>query len=212
MRRLFAKAALIAVAVATSACTVTFDQVNGTGNPILTSLTVTEGGQTTVWTSGHFHAIGSTGICAFSGCVASTTVYLQEEAGSLGQPINMARAGGFSLTSFLVAQPFNDDAAAAAGGFPNAVTVRVVGNFLAGGTTVGTCAIPNTGFGTCTLPGTFTGLASATFSGLTAAGGAGGIAIDTVAFSPADSATSGADRVEYSLAPAEAGPDPNRSN
>ena len=186
MRRRFASATVLGFTVVISACTITFDGVNGTGNPILTTLTVTEQGQTAVFTSGHFHAIGSPNICLFGGCIDNGTVYIQEEAGGLGQPINMAMSNGSTLTlfNFQVAQPYNDDAAAAAGGFPNATTVRVVGNLATGGTVVTTCPIPTTGFGQCTVPGTFTNLRSVTFSGLTAAGGPGGISIDNISYLP----------------------------
>jgi len=186
MRRRLASATVFVVTVAVSACTITFDGVNGTGNPILTTLTVTEQGQTVVFSSGHFHAVGSPATCSFGGCVDNGTVYIQEEAGSLGQPISMAMSNGSTLTlyGFQVAQPYNDDAAAAAGGFPNATTVQIVGNVATGGTVTATCPIPTTGFGQCTLPGTFTNLTRVIFSGLTATGGTGGISIDNISYLP----------------------------
>jgi hypothetical protein len=206
MKRLLGGVALMVLAVAGSACTVTVDGVNGTGNPILTTLTVVEQGQTVTFTSGHFHAIGDPGICLFGGCVSNGTVYLAEEAGSLGLPINMAKVGGFNLYSFQVAQMFNDDAAAAAGGFPNAVTVRVVGNLTGGGSVTAFCPIPNTGFAQCTLPGTFANLRSATFSGLTAGGGAAGLGIDSISYLPlAFGVSTDEDGFEATLAPSESG-------
>jgi hypothetical protein len=215
MRHVLVGVALMVVAVAGSACTVTFDGVNGAGNPLLTTLSVTEQGQTLVFTSGHFHAIGDTTLCLFSGCVSDGTVYIMEEAGVLGQPINMSRAGGFNLLSFQVAQPFIDDVAAANGGFPNATTVIIVGHLTAGGTVTATCPIPTTGFGNCSLPGSFSNLASATFSGTTATGGTGGIAIDTITYLPGSgpSAATAAEEDGFEATPAASEPgDPASPN
>jgi hypothetical protein len=214
MRHVLVGVALMVVAVAGSACTVTFDGVDGTGNPQLSTLSVTEQGQTVVFTSGHFHAIGDTSICLFSGCVTGSGVYIMEEAGVLGQPINMSRAGGFNLLSFQVAQPFNDDVAAANGGFPNATTVVIVGNLSAGGTVTATCPIPTTGFGNCSLPGSFSNLASATFSGTVAGGGTGGIALDNITYLPGSgpsTATAEEDGFEATPAASESG-DPASPN
>lgn len=202
MRRKLIGATLIVAAVVMSGCIVTFDGVNGAGNPILTTLTVTEQGETTVFTSGHFHAMGDSSICLFGGCVSNGTVYLAEEAGSLGQPINMRVSGStFTLFALQVAQQFNDDAAAAAGGFPNATTLHLVGT-TAGGTVQANCAIPNTGFGTCSAPG-FSNLTSVTFSGLTASGGAGAIAIDSIQFLPGGAAATS--EVNFSSVTQESG-------
>ena len=212
MRRRLARATVFVSAVAVSACMITFDGVNGVGNPILTTLTVTEQGQTVVFTSGHFHAIGSPNICSFGGCPNNGTVYIWEEAGSLGLPINMARSDGgtFSLLGFQAAQPFNDCAAAAAGGFPCATTVRVVGNLATGGTVGFACPIASSTFTQCTPPGTFTNLRSVTFSGSTATGGTGGIAIDNIMHLPGGGPTTTSsldddDGISVTVAASEAG-------
>ena len=182
MKHVLSAAMLILLAASMSACTITFDDVPGTGNPTLTSLTT----QGYTFTSTHFHAVGEPLLCKFGGCVDNGTVYINEEAGGIGGPITMTSATGanFTLTGFAGAQPFLDDAAAAAGGFPNATTVRVVGTLAGGGTVSASFALPDTGFQTFTLPSTFTNLSSATFSGLTASGGAGGIALDNIGFIP----------------------------
>src|SRR5215510_7853183 len=124
MKCLLSTALFIILAASMSACTVTFDGMAGADDPTpLTSLTITEQGNTFIFTSEHFHAMAQPE-CLFGGCVANSTVYIAEEAGSLGRPITMTREGGapFTLTSFAGAQMFVDDAAAAAGGFPNATT------------------------------------------------------------------------------------------
>ena len=190
MTRLLCKAALVAVAVAGSACTMTFDGVNGTGNPTFYHLVVNEQGQSLAFDSTHdigFQVVGQPAICQFGGCVDNGTVYIAQQTmvGASGEGIiEMLRNGPLSLSSFEVAQLFLDDATAAAAEFPNATTVVVVGQFLGGETVQTTCPVPDTGFATCTVPSSFANLVRVRFTGLAAAGGAGAIAIDNISYSP----------------------------
>jgi hypothetical protein len=168
------------------ATTVTFDSVPSVGNPILTTLT-TEG---FTFTSGHFHTIDSPTIASFGGAVDNGTIYIWEEAGLLGLPITMADAGGqpFSLVSFDGAETFLDPAAAAAGGYPVANQINVLGNLFGGGIVNtsfaldgiadGAGGIPD--FQSFVLPASFTNLASVTFSGALVTGAPGGIALDNI--------------------------------
>ena len=125
----------------------------------------------------------SPGICLFGGCTSGSTPYLAEEAGSLGRPITMTRPGGkaFELKSLSAAQNFNDDAAAAAGGFPNATAIYLVGTQAGGAQLTATLALPDTGFASYKLKD-FKKLESVTFYGNNA-GNTGGIAIDDIAVS-----------------------------
>ncbi len=168
------------------ATTVTFDSVPSVGNPILTSLTT----QGFTFTSGHFHTMDSPTIALFGGAVANGTIYIAEEAGSLGVPITMAEAGGqrFTLSSFDGAEMFLDPAAAAAGGFPNANQINVVGSLWGGGTV--SAMFPLDGiadgaggaadFQTFALPASFTNLTSVVFSGAVVTGLPGGISLDNI--------------------------------
>ena len=122
------------MAVPAIADPITFDSVASFGNPEISSLT-TEG---FTFSSGHFHTVDTPGLCAFGGCVPNmdgSTVYISEEAGSLASPITMFATSGspFLLNSFWGTKAFLDDAAALAGGFPNAGTIHVTGIFDGGG-------------------------------------------------------------------------------
>jgi hypothetical protein len=168
------------------ATTVTFDSVPSVGNPILTSLTT----QGFTFTSGHFHTIDSPTLASFGGDVANGTIYIAEEAGSLGLPITMADAGGqpFILSSFDGAEMFLNSAAAAAGGYPNANQINVVGSLWGGGTV--NTMFPLDGiadgvggaadFQTFVLPASFTNLTSVVFSGALVTGLPGGISLDNI--------------------------------
>ncbi len=168
------------------ATTVTFDSVPSGGNPILTSLTT----QGFTFTSGHFHTIDTPTMGSFGGDVANGTIYIAEEAGALGLPITMADAGGqpFTLSSFDGAEMFIDSAAAAAGGYPNANQINVVGNLSGGGTV--SAMFPLDGiadgvggaadFQTFTLPTSFKNLTSVTFSGALVTGLPAGISLDNI--------------------------------
>lgn len=168
------------------ALVITFNTVPSVGNPVVTVLT-TDG---YTFTSGHFHTVDSPGICVFGGCVDNGTIYISEEAGSLGLPITMARSDGtpFTLNGIDGAEVFIDSAAAIAGGFPNAFTLDLEGSLSGGGTLSisfaldglkdGAGGIPD--FQTFLLPPTWTGLASVTFSGTFLPGTAGGISLDNM--------------------------------
>jgi hypothetical protein len=180
MKRLLFTAMLIALAAVVSGCSITFDDVDGTGNPTLTTLTT----QGFTFTSDHFHAVGEPGLCDFGGCTDNGTVYIFEEAGGLGQPITMVSASGgtFDLLVFDGAQAFLDDAAAAAGGFPNATTVIVQATFSGGGTATQFFALDDEGFKT--FPLQTTGLESVRFSGSTDTGEPGAFALDNIVYVP----------------------------
>jgi hypothetical protein len=165
---------------------VTFNGVSSSGNPILTTLT-TEG---FTFTSGHFHSVDSPGTTGFGGAVDNGTIYIAEEAGSLGLPITMAAQSGqpFGLVSFDGAELWLDAAAAAAGGYPNASYINVLGNLSGGGTVNAQFTLDGIAdgaggaadFQTFALPGSFVNLASVVFSGAQVTGAPGGIALDNL--------------------------------
>ena len=163
--------------VSASAATITFDLVPSSGNPILTTLT-TDGFTVT---SGHFHTVDSPGIISFGGAVNNGTIYIGEEAGSLGLPMTLVQAlgGQFALTSIDGAKLFLGNAAAASGGFPNADTLNILGNLNGGGTVSASFSLANA-FQTFFLPGTFANLDSVVFSGSLFTGAPGGIALDNI--------------------------------
>ncbi len=155
--------AAIAAAVVTAgpamATTIDFNGVSSSGNPILTTLTT----QGFVFTSGHFHTVDDTGICSFGGCVAGDGIYLAVDGPTLGFPIVMTKDGGgtFSLDSADLAQMWNDDAAAAAGGFPNAADIEMTGS---NGDTV-TLSGASHSFQTLAAGGLLDNVTSVTFEG-----------------------------------------------
>lgn len=165
-------------AASAHAVVVTFDSVPGTGSPIITSLT-TDGFD---FTSSHFHRIDGPG-GSFGGVVANNTKYILEEAGNLGGPITMQLSSGgtFNLASFDGTKAFNDDADAAAGGFPNATQIVVDGVPSVGPAIQATFNLDGTSnFQPFVLPAGFTGLTSATFSGAVIGAAAGGISLDNI--------------------------------
>jgi hypothetical protein len=179
MKRLFLTGVLIALAAALSGCgVIDFEDVDGTGNPVLTTLT-TKG---FMFTSEHFHAVGEPGACDFGGCVDNGTVYILGEDRLLSTPITMRSASGapFSLFGFDGAQPFNDDAAAAAAGFPNASHIGVEGTFVGGGTETQFFALDDVGFKTFSFA--WSNLESVIFVGLLPPA-FGGWAIDNIQIS-----------------------------
>jgi hypothetical protein len=173
--------ALAVVSTPAWAAVIDFEGVPGVGNPIPGATLTVDGFD---FTSGHFHVIGSPGICQFSGCVTPVQ-YLLEEAGSLGLPITMTKSGGgtFSFDSFDADQPFIDSAAAAAGGFPNASIFDVFITFADASTTLlslGGDGVPS--FQTFGVG--LDNVVSAVFSGRSVTGGTGGIAIDNITVRP----------------------------
>ncbi len=172
--------ALAVVSTPAWAAVIDFESVPNTGNSIRSGTLTVDGFD---FTSGHFHII-DTLACLFGGCVPPTK-YIFEEAGPLGQPITMTRTGGgtFSFDLFDADQSFNDSAAAAAGGFPNASVFDVFITFGGGGTTL-------LSFGGDNAPSFQTfgvgldNVVSAVFSGRSVTGGPGGIAIDNITVRP----------------------------
>jgi hypothetical protein len=158
---------LVLISVTSSeAAVITFDSVPSVGNPLLTSLTT----QGFTFTSGHFHTVDNPGGCVFGGCVTNGTHYLAIDGPALGfgLPVTMALAGGgtFSLNGLDGDKLFMDDAAASAGGFPNATEIDVTGSLFGGGTVFAALHLSGgAAFQTFTLPGTFTNLTSVVFQG-----------------------------------------------
>jgi hypothetical protein len=168
------------------AAVITFNGVPSVANPTLTSLT-TDG---FTFTSGHFHTIDTPALGQFGGLVDNGSIYIAEEAGSVGLPITMVEAGGqpFGLVSFDGAELFLNAAAAAAGGFPNANQINVLGNLSGGGTVNAVLGLDGIAdgaggapdFQTFILPASFTNLASVTFSGSVVTGAPGAISLDNI--------------------------------
>ena len=180
----FACAAFSLVAVSSGAAapaTISFDELSGTGNPILTSIDTTGFN----FASAHEHILGDPESCAFGGCVNNGTNTLMEEAGGLGGPITMTSSGGkkFKLLSLDAGPAFLDSAAAAAGGFPNATKLHVVattakGDILA--TDLVFTGSPR--LQAFDLPKVFSSVVSVTFYGNTT-DNTGGISLDDISVS-----------------------------
>lgn len=163
--------------ISSRATTITFNSVVSSGNPVKTTLS-TDG---FTFSSGWFHTVDNPALGSFGGLVSSGSIFITEEAGALGQPITMVANGGgaFSLSSLFGSKVFVNSSAAAAGGFPNADVLNILGNLSGGGTVSATFTLGSS-FQQFFLPATFTGLSSVIFSGSLAAGGAGGISLDTI--------------------------------
>jgi len=91
------------------------------------------------FTSDHYHIIDTPESCAFGGCVTSPGrgKYLALDAPGLGKPVTITKTGGgtFSILQLTAGERlFGDGAAAAAGGFPNADHLHLLGNYSGGGT------------------------------------------------------------------------------
>jgi hypothetical protein len=141
---------------------ITFNGVPSAGNPILTHLST----QGYSFDGAHFHTIDSPTICIAGGCADDGTIYIGEEEGGLGQPFTMTRdtGGKFKLKHVSLAQFFQDDAAASAGGYPNATVVTLTGTKAGGAQVSRSFTPPDTGFATFNLPKSFKGLVSVKFS------------------------------------------------
>jgi len=192
MTRMFVLVAALSLMAAGSrvqANVVTFNGVSSSGNPTLTLFTplTTEG---FTFTSPHFHTVDSPGTTGYGGAVDNGTIYIAEEAGSLGLPITMAAQSGqpFGLVSFDGAELWLDAAAAASGGYPNAYYINVLGNLSGGGTVNAQFTLDGIAdgaggaadFQTFALPGSFVNLASVVFSGAQVTGAPGAIALDNL--------------------------------
>jgi hypothetical protein len=102
----------------------------------------------------------------------------------------MSDPGGglFSLTGFDGAEMFLDDAAAAAGGFANATTIRIVGNLFGGGTIQQDFVLDGikdgaggvADFQAFLFGAGWTNLTSAVFFGLDAAGARASMSFDNI--------------------------------
>ena len=141
------------------AAAIGFNSITSSGNPILTAVST----QGFLFSSSHFHSVDSPGSCAFGGCVAGDGIYLGVDGPIRGQSIVMTRQGGgtFDLTSADLAQGWNDSMAAAAGGFPNAVTIEMIGS---NGNVVTLTGVTGS-FQTTSAGGLLSHLTSVTFEG-----------------------------------------------
>lgn len=176
----------LALAHPALAAIVTFDDVAGNNNAIIT--TATSGGYT--FTSTHFHVIDNTTQCGFGGCVSNGTNYAAEDAPTLAGPVTMTRASGgtFSLLSFDGAELFLSDASASAGGFPNADRIRVEGYLAGGGSILADFILDGlkdgaggvNDFQTFAFDATWTNLASVVWYGTTFAGSNASMAFDNI--------------------------------
>jgi hypothetical protein len=179
---------LIVLAVSVSGC-ITFDTVPGAGNPSLSDLE-TEGFSFRAGL-GHFRVIGQPTLCSFGGCVDNGTVYIARDPEGGSNPstsIGMSSTALFFAVlkelSFDCSPLFLDDAAAAAGGSPNAevIEVRVISicGPLCDRTTQHT--ISNDGFRRIvyTLPPDTFGVLGVSFIGKTASGAPGAFALDNI--------------------------------
>ncbi len=187
------------LALPAAAVVITFDDVVVAPNAILTS--ASSGGFD--FTSSHFHVINSPTTCGFGGCVQNGTQYAAEDAPTLAGPVTMALSGGgtFSLASFDGAEMWLDSAAAAigtaAGPFPNALNIHVVGNLSGGGTISQDFLLDQIKDGAGGLadfqtflfgPG-WTGLDSVVWSGIDAQGGLASMAFDNISTSVPEPST-----------------------
>jgi PEP-CTERM motif-containing protein len=169
--------ALAVVSTPAWAAVIDFEGVPSSGNPIRSGTLTVDGFD---FTSDHFHIIDSPGSCSLGGCVAPEQ-YLFEESGFFGEPITMTQTGGgtFSFDGFDADQAFNDSAAAAAGGFPNADFFQALVTFGGGGSTLlsfASDAVPSfQSFGVG-----LTDVLSVQFSGLRFGDLPGGLAIDNI--------------------------------
>jgi hypothetical protein len=162
---------------AASAATITFNEVSGAGNPIITSLM--SGGF--MFASEHFHTIAA-GQGAFSD---NGTTFIADDIGGPEDNIVMTAIGGvpFTLNSFDVAELFVRNQPER----PNATAVEVIGALMGGGTVTQTFSFDLVtdgpggvaDFQTFFLASTFTNLVSVTFRGLFGLGG-GAIGLDNI--------------------------------
>jgi hypothetical protein len=164
---------------------ITFDVNPAPGNPNITELIVGE----YRFTSEYFHTIANPAGGTLP-LVENGSVYIAEEAGPLGKPITIRRTDGlpFALVGLDGAEAFLSDVEAALAGFPNATSLEVTAEVWGGGTA--NISFPLDGikdgpggaadFQPFDLPPEFCGILSATFSGRTASGAEGAIALDNI--------------------------------
>lgn len=167
------------------ATTITFDDIGTPGNPDITSLVAGD----YLFTSQRFHTIANPAGGTLP-LVENGSFFIAEEAGGLGHPITIARSDGlpFALLGLDGAEAFLSDVEATLAGFPNAQVLEISAEVFGGGTV--NISLPLDGikdglgglsdFQSFELPAAFCGITSATFSGRTAAGTEGAIALDNI--------------------------------
>jgi hypothetical protein len=165
--------------------TITFDDIGAPGNPDIMSLVNGD----YLFTSQRFHTIANPSGGTLP-LVENGSFFIAEEAGGVGHPITIARSDGlpFALLALDGAEAFLSDVEATLAGFPNAATLEITADVFGGGTT--NISLPLDGikdglggvadFQPFTLPQAFCGITSATFSGRTASGAQGAIALDNI--------------------------------
>jgi hypothetical protein len=166
--------------------TITFDNIGAPpGNPNITELLAGE----YRFTSDYFHTIADPAGGTLP-LVQNGSLFIAEEAGPLGKPITIRRSDGapFALLGLDGAEAFLSDVEATLAGFPNAATLLITAEVLGGGTA--NISFPLDGikdglggaadFQPFELPPAFCGILSATFSGRTATGAEGAIALDNI--------------------------------
>ncbi len=142
-----------------TASTVTFDPFPFNDSRILSGTVTIEGFD---FTSAHFHIVGVPNPC----CVSDGTKYLGVDGFALGFPVTMTEHGGgtFSVLGLDAAKLFLQ-VGGNGPGFPNAVTLDLLGNVLGGGTVNTSLLLPPEGsFSTFTVSG-FSNLTSLVISG-----------------------------------------------
>ena len=165
--------------------TITFDEIGVPGNPLISELDVGE----YRFTSVGFHTIANPGGGTLQ-LVQNGSFFVSEDGGEGEGPITIARLDGlpFALLSVDGAEAFLSDVEATLAGFPNAAMLEISATVFGGGTA--NISLPLGGikdgiggvadFQPFTLPVEFCGITSATFSGRTASGVPGAIALDNV--------------------------------
>lgn len=136
---------------------VSFDAFPDNSSPILTAASV-DGFD---FASEHFHIVGVPNSC----CVSNGTKYLGLDAPSLGFPVTMTKTGGgtFDVTGLDGAKLFLTVGGLA--GFPNAITLDLLGNLSGGGTISTSLVLPPEGTFSPFVIGGFTSLTSLVISG-----------------------------------------------
>lgn len=182
-RFLFA-ATLALAAASASAQLVDFEDVDGSGNPIVTD--VASGGFR--FTSDHFHAISNPE--GFGGSGNESRTWIGHEGGDLGRAITMTRASGglFDLHSFDGAELWINSNSS----YPNASEIEVVGTRADGSTVTQRVRLDGivdgrggrADFQAFDLRG-FTGLRAATFNGLLEGRASYAFAVDNINTVPA---------------------------
>jgi len=164
---------------------ITFDEIGVPGNPLVTQLDVGE----YRFTSTGFHTITNPAGGSLP-LVQNGSFFISEDAGEGEGPITIARLDGlpFALVGLDAAEAFLSDVEATLAGFPNAATLEITAQIFGGG--AANISLPLDGikdglggasdFQSFGLPPQFCGILSATFSGRTATGAPGAIALDNI--------------------------------